>query len=347
MFELLGAYKELVKLGVDAKKRSRELRDFYRANSVNVLRREGWFDFMAKPRTIANIADHFGYTDIDFLTKYLEAYAQDDILIKEDGTYMTNGIVNEYPIVPLDIFGPGLVQIVADAAKAIPGRLKGNYRTFSDEMNLFNWDDSLGLKLYEQIRRAAFKFSGAIKKRGTFIDVGCGNGFGTASMWCYYYKNGAFEKGPPLKMYALEHDPALKQIAETEFSMYASRILGIDKSKIDALKEHHPQFTQGTAENLPFDDEFYDLVYSSQVLHWCDAERATKEMMRVLKPGGMFFGTQVFSPMLDNYIELFVLLNEGADGTIKKEDFLRWVTEAGASEAKAATPAGLFKVLKN
>jgi ubiquinone/menaquinone biosynthesis C-methylase UbiE len=346
VFELLGAWRELLKLGVDVRKRQKELRDFYRAHSVNVLRREGWFDFMAKPRTIEDVANHFSYTDLDFLTKYLEAYAQDAILIKENRTYRTNGTIDDYPTIAPDIFGSGMAQITADAATSIPNRLRGHYGTFSDEMNLFNWDDALGLKMYEQIRRAAFKFSGAIKRRGTFIDVGCGSGVGTAAIWCYYYKKGVFNGGPPLKMYALEHDPGLKQIAEEEFSLYASRILGVDRNIIDALKEHHPQFIQGTAEVLPFDDEFFDMVYTSQVLHWCDSERATKEMMRVLKPGGMFFGTEAFYPMLDNYIELYVLLNEGAYGAIKREDFLRWTTEAGAIEAKAATPAGLFKVLK-
>ena len=193
-------------------------------------------------------------------------------------------------------------QIASDAAAAIPSRLKGQYTTFSDEMNTFNWDDTLGLKMYEQIRKAAFRFTHALKRRGTFIDVGCGSGVGTAAIWGYYYKMGAFDSDTPVKIYGLEYDPNLKQIAEEEFAIYAARLLEVDRSVIDALEEHHPVFVQGSAEDLPFEDEFFDMVYTSQVIHWCDAEKATKDMMRILKPGGLFFGTEAFSPMLDSYV---------------------------------------------
>ena len=115
---------------------------------------------------------------------------------------------------------------------------------------------------------------------------------------------------------------------------------------IEDLEEHHPVFIQGNAEELPFEEEFFDMVYTSQVLHWCDAEKATKDMMRVLKPGGLFFGTEAFYPMLDSYVELYVLLNEGAYGSIRIEDFLRWVSEAGATKAETVTPAAVFKVIK-
>ncbi|MGQ4912978.1 MAG: class I SAM-dependent methyltransferase [Candidatus Thorarchaeota archaeon] len=346
MLAKIGAWREVMKLGLDARKRTRELREFYRANSVKVLRREGWFDFMTVPRTVGDIVEHFGYTDVDFLVKYLDALADDDILVRQDGTYRTNGVVEDYPIVPPDIFGPGLVQITADAAASIPERLKGRYGTFSDEMNVFNWDDTLGLKMYEQIRRAAFKFSGALKKRGRFIDVGCGSGISTAAIWGYYYTEGAFDSDPPVEIHALEFDPNLKQIAEDEFVVNAARLLGVDRKVVEDLEDHHPVFVQGTAENLPYEDAFFDMTYTSQVLHWCDAERATREMMRVLKPGGLFFGTEAFHPTMDSYTELFIMINEGAYGTIKKEDFFRWVRESGASDAKSVTPAGVFKVVK-
>ena len=347
MISKIGAWSEVLKIGGSGRSRSKELRDYYRALSVNVLSREGWFDFMASPQTIQNIVDHFGYTDMGFLIKYLEAYVQDEILVRENGTYRANGVIGDFPIKAPDIFESGMAQIASDAAAAIPSRLRGQYTTFSDEMNTFNWDDSLGLKMYEQIRKAAFRFSGALKKRGTFIDVGCGSGIGTTAIWGYYFKKGVFDSDKPVKIYGLEFDPNLKQIAEEEFAISASRLLGVDRSVVDALEEHHPVFVQGNAEDLPFEDEFFDMVYTSQVIHWCDAEKATKEMMRVLKPGGLFFGTEAFYPILDSYVELYVLLNEGAYGSIKKEDFIRWVTEVGASEAKTVTPAGVFKVLKS
>lgn len=347
MISKIGAWGEVLKIGGSGRSRSIELREYYRALSVNVLSREGWFDFMATPQTIQNIVEHFGYTDIGFLVKYLEAYVHDEILIKESNTYRTNGVIGEFPVIAPDIFESGMAQIASDAATSIPARLRGQYTTFSDEMNTFNWDDSLGLKMYEQIRKAAFKFSGALKRRGTFIDVGCGSGVGTAAIWGYYYRKGVFTSDNPVKMYALEYDANLKQIAEEEFPIYASRLLNVDREVIDALEEYHPVFVQGSAEDLPFEDEYFDMVFTSQVIHWCDAEKATKDMMRILKPGGLFFGTEAFYPMLDSYVELYVLLNEGAYGAIKKEDFIRWVKEAGASEVSTVTPAAVFKVLKS
>lgn len=346
MLPKLKVYGELLKLGVGVRNRAKDIREYHRSLTLNALKREGWFDYMVTPRKKHDIADHFGYTELDLLAKILETLASDELLVVADGTYQANGTAGEFPLVIPPEFSTGLVQIHTDAAASIPDRLRGRYTTFSDQLNTFNWDDALNLKMYEHIRKAAFKYTDAVKKRGTFIDVGCGNGVGTAAIWGYYYKEGAFESDTPVKMHALEFDPNLKQIAEEEFSMSAARLLGFDRSVIDSLEEHHPVFIHGTAENLPFEDDFFDMVYTSQVIHWCDAEKATKEMMRVLKPRGLFFGTEAFSPMLDSYVELLILLNEGAYGSVQKDDFLRWVKEAGASEASSVSPAGVFRVIK-
>jgi len=346
MLSTIGAWREVIGL-LSTKNRTKEVREYYRALSINALRREGWFDLMRTPQTVQDIMDHFGYTDYGYLLKYLEAYAHDGILVRENGTYRTNGLTSEYPVNPPNEFGPGIVQIHTDASDAIPNRLKGIYTTFSDEMNTFNWDDSLQLRMYEKIRRAAFRYTDAMKRRGNFIDIGCGSGVGTAAIWGYYYKTGAFDSDNPVKIYALEYDENLLRIAEEEFAYAAARLLGVNRSVIEDLEEHHPVYVHGSAEELPFEDEFFDMVYTSQVIHWCDAKKATYDMMRVLKPGGLLFGTEAFSPFLDSYVELYILLNEGAYGAIKKEDFFQWVTEAGATTAKSVTPAGVFKVIKS
>jgi len=346
MLSTIGAWREIIGL-LGSRDRAKEVREYYRAFAVNALRREGWFDFLRTPQTVQDIIDHFGYTDYGYVVKFLESFAQDKILIRDNGTYLANGLIGEYPINPPKYFNAGLVQIHTDAAYEIPNRMKGLYTTFSDDMNTFNWDDALQLKMYEKIRKAAFRYTDALKRTGNFLDVGCGNGIESAAIWGYYYKNGVFDSDKPVKIYALEFDENLLQIAKEEFVMSAARLLDVDRSVIDALKEHHPVFIHGTAEELPFEDEFFDMVYTSQVIHWCDAKKAAQDMMRVLKSGGLFFGTEAFSPFMESYVELFILLNEGAYGSIKKEDFLQWVTEAGATSAKSVTPAGVFKVLKS
>ena len=45
------------------------------------------------------------------------------------------------------------------------------------------------------------------------------------------------------------------------------------------------------AENLPFEDNYFDIVYSWGVIHHSeDTEQIIKEILRVLKPGGKFLG---------------------------------------------------------
>ncbi|NWF96950.1 MAG: class I SAM-dependent methyltransferase, partial [Candidatus Thorarchaeota archaeon] len=213
-------------------------------------------------------------------------------------------------------------------------------------INLFNWDDTLGLELYERLRMSAFRFSHALSRRGRLLDVGSGNGIGTASIWGHYYRRNAFGPDSPMRIYGLEPDDGLRTIASEEFAVIASRVMKTERSALESAKEYYPQFIAGYAENIPFEDGFFDMVYTSQVLHWCDGERATKEMMRVLKPGGILFGTESFYPTMDEYLELYSLLNQGAGGAIRKEDFVKWAREAGATKVGFATPAVAFKVTK-
>lgn len=50
-----------------------------------------------------------------------------------------------------------------------------------------------------------------------------------------------------------------------------------------------PRLIVGDAENLPFPNGFFDLVYAWGVIHHSpDTERAAREIQRVLKPGGRF-----------------------------------------------------------
>jgi len=64
---------------------------------------------------------------------------------------------------------------------------------------------------------------------------------------------------------------------------------GLDLSRTVADNYHKPFFS-GSAEELPFEDNQFDAIWSITVLeHIPNPERALKEMRRVLKPSGVLF----------------------------------------------------------
>ncbi|WP_291842483.1 class I SAM-dependent methyltransferase [Bradyrhizobium sp.] len=92
------------------------------------------------------------------------------------------------------------------------------------------------------------------------LDVGCGDGaiaFGLA------------QQGATVT--ALDADPSMIAAARVREKNEATRV----------------QFVEGDAESLPFGDATFDVVVAVTVLCFVqDAERAVKEIARVLKPGG-------------------------------------------------------------
>jgi ubiquinone/menaquinone biosynthesis C-methylase UbiE len=97
------------------------------------------------------------------------------------------------------------------------------------------------------------------------------------------------------------------------------------------------------ANNLDFPDESFDAVYHSLMLHWTpNPSQAIEEMARVLKPGGVVFGTQITKPLASRYMNLINQVHEGVYGYFWEEEFKRWYEQAGV-ELSIATPAGVFK----
>lgn len=61
-----------------------------------------------------------------------------------------------------------------------------------------------------------------------------------------------------------------------------------DPGMLAVLSGKHPEVTTvtGTAEQLPFDDASVDAVTFGQSWHWVDPPRGSREVARVLRPGG-------------------------------------------------------------
>jgi ubiquinone/menaquinone biosynthesis C-methylase UbiE len=63
----------------------------------------------------------------------------------------------------------------------------------------------------------------------------------------------------------------------------------IDLENSNNVAADYPvHFVTGTIENLPFESERFDTVVETLVLCTTDIERSLQEIIRVLKPGGLF-----------------------------------------------------------
>jgi ubiquinone/menaquinone biosynthesis C-methylase UbiE len=106
-----------------------------------------------------------------------------------------------------------------------------------------------------------------------------------------------------------------------------------DKEAVDAGRHLAPpniKLQCGSGENLPFENEYFDLVFSRVALPYMNINKALREMARVLKPGGdlwltlhpasMFFSRVKHSARAGNLKDLvfcgFVLLNGSLFNTV-------------------------------
>lgn len=342
MFNGAFAWYELIKLGNITQVR-KDIDTFYRGNIVRVLATEGWISFLKEPRTVDEIMDHFQYTDKNFLELILHAFVADNSLkIVNKSTYVFNEPVNTEWVLPA-IFDEQMKDLWWNFSNFIPQRLKGKYYDFSGGFNLFNWDNVLSNKMYSQIRKSAFSYINGLHKDGSFLDVGSGNGYGTASIWSSFYKK---NPNKMIKVVGLEQDDNLLEIAQEEFERMAKNITGESLEKLRIHKDDYPEFVQGDILNIPFPDEIFDMTYASQVLHWTDAKAALKEMMRVTKKNGIIFGTQNFYPKANEFNDIHFKVIKGAEGFFTKEEMTKWAKDLGAKKVKYSTPISIFKIEK-
>jgi 2-polyprenyl-6-hydroxyphenyl methylase/3-demethylubiquinone-9 3-methyltransferase len=82
-----------------------------------------------------------------------------------------------------------------------------------------------------------------------------------------------------------------------EFAGLGCRVTGIDPSEpsLETAREHAEgqglaiQYAAASGEELPFDDDCFDVVYCCDVLEHVDSvDRAIAEAARVLRPGGLY-----------------------------------------------------------
>jgi ubiquinone/menaquinone biosynthesis C-methylase UbiE len=345
MMNTLKAWGELIKLGSTAKL-SHEVNIFYKNTVIKRLQDEGWFEFLDTPRTADDIFSHFNYTDRNFLHEVLDILTRNKIVHRISDKYQVNGPIVLHDIRP-KLFNDGNIELSINYIGAIPDRLCGKYYTSTSGVNLFNLDDLLTTNMYRTIRKAVFAFSEAYKVEGNFLDLGSGNGIGTAHIFSMYMQEGYFDKDEVKeKIYGVDVSEGLVNIAREEFMQKLKHETKMSELDLQRYADYFPEFKVGTATHIPYPDNFFDIVYISQVMHWTNAQSVLKEMYRVTKPKGMVIGGQVLKPTADDFLHMMMRVIEGADGFFTKNEFVSWAKNAGFTHISVKTPVSVFKLQK-
>jgi ubiquinone/menaquinone biosynthesis C-methylase UbiE len=223
----------------------------------------------------------------------------------------------------------------------IPARLRNEPMELSDSFEqdgrqlLVKFDRTLGQRVYMTVRKAAF----AALPREDFqwlhgkslIDVGCGSGRETAELWHHL--------GGNVKITAIDPVASMVEMGDKNFVVLLDEI---DLAHPPVTDDNRPAFKEASATRLPFPDNTFDAAFHSLVLHWtADPKKAINEIVRVVKPGGLIFGTQATKPHLNPYFDMVIKVNVNCYGFFWREEFVRWYGEHGV-EIKIATPVGAF-----
>jgi demethylmenaquinone methyltransferase/2-methoxy-6-polyprenyl-1,4-benzoquinol methylase len=119
-----------------------------------------------------------------------------------------------------------------------------------DQINPFIWD--------ERMRDEAIEMLG-LEADDTVLDVGCGTGFATEGLLQHVDT-----------IYGLDQSPHQLSKAYRKFG-----------------KHGNVNFHMGDAERLPFQDDTFDVVWSSgSIEYWPNPVDALEECRRITKPGG-------------------------------------------------------------
>lgn len=91
----------------------------------------------------------------------------------------------------------------------------------------------------------------------------------------------------------------------------------ISHNAIHKAKQSYPEvefYVRSLEEKLPFDDKYFDAIWSNQVIeHMFDVRVYMQEMSRVLKPGGVFIITTPYHGLIKNLLIVFLRFDKHFD----------------------------------
>ncbi len=115
---------------------------------------------------------------------------------------------------------------------------------------------------------------------------------------------------------------ALTKLCNQDITVWASdispRYLTTKSVKVGTIMEAPVDvYAAIDAENLPFDDAQFDAIFISHSIHHIGRiEKMFKEVWRVLRPGGLFFGVDIAAPFMKK-----LHLKDRAERSIRAKEF--------------------------
>lgn len=169
----------------------------------------------------------------------------------------------------------------------------------------------------------------AVKPDLKLLDVGCGPGSITMSLAKYL---------PSGKAIGVDVSEAVLEKA---------------KKAADEEGAQNVEFQAASAYALPFDDESFDVINTHQaVAHFHEHVRAIREMLRVLRPGGVLcmregdlYTCRVWpeSPVLDECFRSIIKMHEAKGGAADAGRRLKtWTVKAGVPQERIVATAGAW-----
>jgi ubiquinone/menaquinone biosynthesis C-methylase UbiE len=151
-----------------------------------------------------------------------------------------------------------------------------------------------------------------IKDNDNILDIGCGGGANIARM---------LKKASNLKLFGMDY---------SELSVAKS--IKYNKKAIDRKQ---CEIKQGSVSNIPYNESVFNIVTAFETVYfWPDIKNDTKEVLRVLKPGGTFFICNLASG-LDNEKYSNEYFIKTLDLKIySQKDFYDILTESGFVDIK-------------
>jgi ubiquinone/menaquinone biosynthesis C-methylase UbiE len=321
----------------------------FRFYILNALQNLGFFNYLSQPRTYGEILTEFGFVDSKYTRELLTTLSMDreNLIIHEDSNYRRNpeiaiptieSVLSQVPkrIHELTLIGEGMQDNIVE-------RLQENFSELEDvfvrdEKRLVeNFNSLLGSQTYSAIRKATFDNLPRSERRWLegrrLLELGCGNGVETAEIWHY--------TGGKVHITAVDLVPEMVELAHAQFEGYLDEL---DPSHTVVTPDNRPRFEVGDSLSLKYETNSYDACYSMLVMHWTsDPREVIREMIRVVKPSGVIFGSQPIKPYVNPYLDMLIRSSRNSYGFFWKDDFVQWFREFKL-EIEMGTPAGIFRV---